>query len=96
MQVHTVETYLFLCVKVFVVLAHFLRRPLLDQTAAQQPDAQADQEHADVRDEHSDAVPCICANNTVGQTGNGGRALRKSRCTFPMNQNTFETSDVAG
>lgn len=57
------ETHLLLCVKVSVVLCHVLRRPLLDQTATQKPDCQASHEHADVRDEHPDAIPCICPNH---------------------------------
>lgn len=57
------QTHLFLRLEVRVVLGHVLRRPLLDQTATQQPDGQADHEHADVREEDSDAVPCICTNH---------------------------------
>lgn len=63
-SVTTHKTHLFLCVEVCVVLGHVLRRPLLDQSATQQPDGQADHKHADVRDEHSDAVPCVCTNHT--------------------------------
>lgn len=62
--VTTNETHLFLGFEVGVVLGHVLTRPLLDQTAAQQPDDQAGHKHADVRDEHSDAIPCICTDHT--------------------------------
>ncbi len=63
-HITTNETHLFLYFKVSIVLGHVLRRPLLDETSTQQPDGQAGHEHADIRDEHSDAVPCICTDHT--------------------------------
>lgn len=57
------QTHLFLGFEVGVVLGHVLRRPLLDQTAAQQPDSQTGHEHADVGDEHADAVARICTDH---------------------------------
>lgn len=58
-------THLLLVLKVVVVLGHLLTRPLLNQLSAQQPHGQARHEHPDIREENTDAIACICTNNTT-------------------------------
>lgn len=91
------ETYLFLWLEVFIVLCHVLRRPLLDQTATQQPDAQADHKHADIGDEHSDAIPRICTSHAGDkQTKDGTQTLTESRRSVPQSADESQKSWFGG
>lgn len=91
------ETYLFLWLEVFIVLCHVLRRPLLDQTATQQPDAQADHKHADIGDEHSDAIPRICTSHAGDkQTKDGTQMLTESRRSVPQSADESQKSWFGG
>lgn len=61
-----VFSHLIVQLKVTVVLRHVLQRRLL-QTAAQEPRDQTHHKHADVRDEHSDAVPGVCTSDAAAR-----------------------------
>lgn len=59
-------SHLVVHLKVAVVLRHVLQRRLL-QTAAQKPRDQAYDKHADVGNEHSDAVPGVCTSDAAAR-----------------------------
>lgn len=59
-------SHLVVHLKFAVVLRHVLQRRLL-QTAAQKPRDQAYDKHADVGNEHSDAVPGVCASDAAAR-----------------------------
>lgn len=58
------KTHVFLGIKVGVVMSHVLRGPVLDQAATQKPNCQTTHEHADVGDEHSDAISRVSSHHT--------------------------------
>lgn len=82
------KAHLFFRFKVGVVLGHVLRWPLLDQTATQQPDGQASYKHANVRDEHSYAVPRICPNHTGDKQKTQLNLTERTTCFLKVKINT--------